>query len=342
MQKTKFSPTTKDIALLHQLQQSGQLKLQPEFQRNSVWPKSAKAYLIDTILNDRPIPLFFLQRSTSPQSGRPEYAVIDGQQRLRAIFEFLDDRFPLTESKDDSVAKSSEKKRYSQLPNELKQRILNYDLVVQELSGYSDDDIRDMFARMNRYVVPLSKQELRHAKQHGKFKEFVERTGRWPFWTANRVFTKNQVQRMRPVEFCAELAILLSEGPQDKKRAIDLYYVRFKESFGEGSAIQSRLKEYLDWLTKAMPDLARHRFRRSSELYSLIGALDRISKSASRLAKMDPKLAARQLTEFEEKTTKKDLRGQAAQYVLAASKHTDDLGPRTVRTEILESLLAQV
>ena len=53
MQKTKFSPTTKDIALLHQLQQSGQLKLQPEFQRNSVWPRAAKAYLIDTILLHR-------------------------------------------------------------------------------------------------------------------------------------------------------------------------------------------------------------------------------------------------------------------------------------------------
>lgn len=59
MPKPKFSPTTKDIALLHQLQQDGQLKLQAEFQRNSVWPKPAKAYLIDTILNERPIPLFF-------------------------------------------------------------------------------------------------------------------------------------------------------------------------------------------------------------------------------------------------------------------------------------------
>src|SRR5436190_5054097 len=304
MQKTKFSPTTKDVALLHQLQQSGQLQLQPEFQRNSVWPKAAKAYLIDTILNERPIPLFFFQRSTSPQSGRPEYAVIDGQQRLRAIFEFLDDQFSLTESKDDSVAKTFEKKKYSQLPPEMRQRILNYDLVVQELSGYSDDDIRDMFARMNRYVVPLSKQELRHAKQQGKFKDFVERMGRWSFWTQNRVFTTKQVKRMRPAEFCAELAILLSEGPQDKKGAIDLYYVRFRESFGEGASIQNRLKEYLDWIRTALPNFPRHRFRRSSELYSLIGALDRISKSGSRLARMDTTAAGEKLSEFEGKTKK--------------------------------------
>jgi uncharacterized protein with ParB-like and HNH nuclease domain len=83
MPSTKLSPTTKDVALLlYQLYQGGQLKLKPEFQRESVWPRAAKAYLIDTILNDRPIPLFFFQRTTSAQSGRPEYAVIDGQQRL--------------------------------------------------------------------------------------------------------------------------------------------------------------------------------------------------------------------------------------------------------------------
>jgi hypothetical protein len=54
---TKRSPTTKAIGLLHQLFSNGQLTLAPEFQRNSVWPNAAKAYLIDTILNDRPIPL---------------------------------------------------------------------------------------------------------------------------------------------------------------------------------------------------------------------------------------------------------------------------------------------
>src|ERR1700693_4284326 len=95
----KRSPTTKDIALLHQLFKSNQLTLAPEFQRLSVWPRAAKAYLIDTILNDRPMPLFFFQRTMSAQTGRQMFDVIDGQQRLRAIFEFLEDEFGLTESK---------------------------------------------------------------------------------------------------------------------------------------------------------------------------------------------------------------------------------------------------
>lgn len=335
----KLSPTTKDVALLLQLFQGGQLKLRPEFQRESVWPRAAKAYLIDTILNERPIPLFFLQRTTSAQSGRPEYAVIDGQQRLRAIFEFLDGRLRLSESKEDSCAKQWQGKRYSALPPEMQQRILNYDLVIQELSGYSDADIRDIFARMNKYVVRLSKQELRHAKKEGKFKEFVERLAKWPFWKNNRVFSDSQLRRMRAAEFAAELVILLIEGPQDKKIAIDLYYLRFKDSFSEGQAVEARLKIYLQWIHDALPNLRTLRFRRSSELYSLVGALDRITKGGSRPLKA-PAAARQRLADFEKRTKKKELRGNAATYVLAASKHTDDLGPRSTRIEILESILS--
>lgn len=96
---TKRMPTTKDVALLRQLFEQDQIVLGPEFQRNSVWTRAAKAYLVDTILNDRPIPVLYFQRMTSAQTGRPSYSVIDGQQRIRAILEFLDDRFGLVESK---------------------------------------------------------------------------------------------------------------------------------------------------------------------------------------------------------------------------------------------------
>ena len=168
---TKRSPTTKAIGLLHQLFNNGQLTLAPEFQRNSVWPNAAKAYLIDTILNDRPIPLLFIQRTTSAQKGLQAYTIIDGQQRLRAIFEYLDDRFRLAQSQKSTKYSN---KRFSDLSQDLQDRITDYDLVVEELSGYSDANIRDMFVRFNRYVVQLSPQEMRHAKGSGKFHDFVE------------------------------------------------------------------------------------------------------------------------------------------------------------------------
>ncbi len=340
MPETKVSITTRDVATLLQLEKTGQLRLQPEFQREGVWPKAAKSYLIDSILNGRPIPPIYMQRTTSVQTGRTEFSVIDGQQRIRAVKEFLDDGFTLTEVGDNSVAATFKGKKFSKLTPEMQQRLWNFDFAVQELSGYSESDIQDIFARINKYVVRLSKQELRHAQKQGKFKEFVERISKWPFWKNEGVFTKHQLARMRSAEFAAEIAILLIEGgPQHQKIAIDLYYHRYTDGFPEASYIESRLRTLTEWIDKALPHLKTHRFRRSNELYALIGALDVVSKKGSLLAKLDPIAAGRKLQQFEKETQSKSLKGTAARYVIAASKHTDDLEPRRTRIEILGKLL---
>jgi hypothetical protein len=334
------SITTKDIALLYQLYRDNQLRLRPEFQRLSVWPRAAKAYLIDTVLNQRPMPLFFFQRTVSAQSGRQMFDVIDGQQRLRAIFEFLDDGFGLSESKGDSLAKDYHRRRFSELPNELKSVIFNYDLIVEELHSYSDSDIRDMFVRMNRYVVKLSKQELRHSLEKGKFAEFVERIGKLPFWRKNRVFSDNQISRMRNVEFAAELAVLLLEGPQDKKRVLDLYYHQYKESFPEAGRAGARLQSYLDWLDAGSFELSKTRFRKPVDLYGVIGALAKVSRGAETLSRIKRERALANLTAFDRQLTHKPDR-LGSRYIIAASRQTDNLTPRTTRIEILEGVLAR-
>jgi Protein of unknown function DUF262 len=333
---SKRSPTTKDIALLHQLYKNAQLTWTSEFQRNAVWPGKAKAYLIDTILHDQPIPIFFLQRATSPQSGLNTYTVVDGQQRLRAIFDFLDDRFRLSQSSKNS---SYYNKRFSALSNPEQERIRTYDLIVEELSGHSEAEIRDMFVRMNKYVVPLSSQELRHAREEGKFKDFVENLGALDFWKEHSVFSPKQFKRMRPVEFAAELSILLIEGAQDKKKAIDLYYVEYRASFPSSRKVESQLHEYLQWISKALPKLAVSRFRRPVDLYALIGALDLVSNHGSHLSRLDFTKAGKLLTDFERLTRVKAPTGTAARYIAAASRQTDNIIPRNTRIEILGNLL---
>lgn len=336
----KRTSTTKVIALLRQLYLEGQLKLATEFQRNSVWPSPAKAYLIDTILNDKPIPILFFQRATSAQTGRMIYVVIDGQQRLRAIFEFLDDRFRLTQSK---KSQPYFRKTFSGLPTTLQNQILNYDLIIEEVSGYSEKDIEDMFVRMNRYVVTLSRQELRHAREKGAFKDFVEQLGKLDFWKTNRVFSPLQIRRMRAVEFSAELAILLIEGPQDKKKAIDLYYQQYRVKAPFRKSVEARIKTYLRWIRNALPDLhlpkAKHRFRKSVDLYSLIGALEEITKQGKTLSKLVPKVSGQRLREFEKQLRQRQPTGEAARYLLAASRQTDNIGPRTTRISVLANLL---
>lgn len=331
----KRSPTTKDIALLYQLYKDGQLALEPEFQRNSVWPKRAKAYLIDTILHERPMPLFFFMRGRSAQTGRPTYAVIDGQQRLRAIFEFIEGRFALSESKGESYAG----KRFEELTSSQKDQIWNYDVVVDELSQHKQEDVKDIFVRMNKYVVKLSPQELRHAKGSGAFHDFVEDIGKWSFWSKERVFTVHQLRRMRSVEFAAELAILLVEGPQDKKSAVDLYYGEYQKSFPSRSSVEKRLRIYFAWMTSTLTDFSRSRYRKPVDLYALVAALDIESKEGKHLKRLTRSTTSKAFKDFEAATRRKNPTGKAARYVLAASQQTDNITPRMTRIEILAELL---
>jgi len=205
---------------------------------------------------------------------------------------------------------------------------------VQEISGYSDNDIRDMFVRMNKYVVKLSPQEVRHAKEQGKFAQFVEKLGQMPFWRDNRVFTAKQVARFRAVEFCAELSILLQEGPQDKKDAIDIYYQKYASKVPFAVDVNNRLKQYLGWIGKALPELSKTRYRKPTDLYSLLGAID---ENWDALWKM-PNKCGQRLLEFEKHIIPEST-GDAGRYFAAASRQTDNLKPRQTRINVIATVL---
>lgn len=333
----KRTQTMKDISTLKQLFSNSQLILATEFQRNSVWPQAAKAYLLDTILNDRPIPYLYFRRQVSAQSGQSLYEVIDGQQRIRAIFEFLDDSFRLSESKNPGFRG----KFFSELNQDQRAQVLSYDLYVEELTGYTDAHITDMFIRMNRFVVKLAPQEVRNAKFSGKFKSFTERLASWPFWKTHKVFTALQQRRMRGIEFCAELTILLIEGPQDKKKAVDLYYKEYEKKVPFHNEVERKLKQYTTWIEKTLPDLRKYRFRKPTDLYALIGALDQLARKGLRIERIDRRAVAESLRRFEKAASQEEPAGRAARYVVAASRQTDNLAPRMTRIEVLTEVISE-
>ena len=338
--------TVREVALLKQLYEQGQLVVAPAFQRFSVWPRAAKAYLIDSILKNRPIPALLFHRTASAQSGKSTYTVIDGQQRLRAVFDFIDDLFTLTRDEGEDQAG----KRFRDLDQAEQHSILNYDFVIEELSDYTDDEIKDIFTRANRYVVKLNPQEIRHAKASGKFAEAAGAVGGWSFWRENRVFTASQILRMRPTEFAAELFILLAEGPQDKKTSIDVWYSQYRTRFTDGKRLTKRLAQYIDWIASTVPDFTRSRFRKPVDLYAVVGAIDRVVSRGTDLSAIDADAAGSSLAALEQElsTAVKEAKDPlskhqptptVARYLVAASRQTDNLMPRTTRIEVIETLL---
>jgi Protein of unknown function DUF262 len=188
------------------------LKLNPDFQRGSVWTPAARIMLIDTILRDLPIPKIFIRSKIDRVSRKTVREVVDGQQRLRAIIDFASDKITLSQR-----AKEYSGFRFSSLPDELKDRFLEYPLAVDQLINATDDKVLDIFARLNSYNVKLNAPELRHAAYQGDFRSSVHdlSVANFEFWNTSRIFSYRDMVRMENDALVAEMYTILLEGISD-------------------------------------------------------------------------------------------------------------------------------
>ena len=130
-----------------------ELELQPKFQRRSVWSDKARSYLMDSIVREKPIPKIFIRQDIQPKTKTTVREVVDGQQRLRTIFSFLQDGFKISKvhSPDCGVL-------HSELPQDVQTAILKYELSVDLLLDAPDKEVLDIFARLKSYAVKLRSQ----------------------------------------------------------------------------------------------------------------------------------------------------------------------------------------
>ncbi len=144
-----------------------QINTNPDYQRPSVWTKNQKQMLIDSILRDYDVPKIYLHKTEEDK-----YDVVDGQQRIRAIWSFYDDEFPLAKDADDVNGHSVANKKYSELDPDVTDIIDIYNLDLVILDNISEDEIREMFLRLQN-GTSLKAQEKRNAIP-GKMRDFVK------------------------------------------------------------------------------------------------------------------------------------------------------------------------
>ncbi|EJZ59562.1 hypothetical protein I1A_003914 [Pseudomonas fluorescens R124] len=147
-----------------------EIMLNPDYQRmGGVWTLEKKQLLMDSILNDYDIPKIYLHAFTREQKKADgfSYAVIDGRQRLEAIWQFIEGRFALSEDfkyqADESIGLA--RLGYSDIASSYPKIKIKFDSFVLPVIGVDTDDqelIEDMFSRLNE-AVPLNAAEKRNA-----------------------------------------------------------------------------------------------------------------------------------------------------------------------------------
>lgn len=156
--------------------------LQPEYQRRLRWDNKKKSKLIESFLMNVPIPSVFLY-----EHKIGAFEVMDGQQRLSTVVEFLGDDFSLSGL---DIWPALNDRKFSQLPPLLKRgleraKLSAVTLIADPGENVDSIDLRaQVFDRLNRGGERLNPQELRNSLYSGSMNQLSIELSREPDFTA--------------------------------------------------------------------------------------------------------------------------------------------------------------
>lgn len=206
------------------------IDMSPPYQRRGrLWSDTDKGYLIDSILNGFDVPKLYMADFTwgdSPlNQSRLPYAIIDGKQRLEAIFDFFDGNIVLNE---DFIFRDQPDLRLGGLAykdlkenyGEIAEIFETYPLTIMEVLADTEDPINELFIRLNR-SKSLTGAEIRNA-MHGPAPDIVRQISRHDFFTVNISFS---VKRGADLNAAAKLLLIEFRGKfvETKKRNLDQF-----------------------------------------------------------------------------------------------------------------------
>lgn len=135
-----------------------------KYQRKVVWTINEKAKFIDSLIHNYPVPLILM----AEVGKNDEMEIIDGLQRLNAVFSFIDGDFSLNGKYFDpsTLAETLNKSPVAPedlLDNESCWKLVSYVLPISTYIVENEHDVEEVFRRINSNGRHLSKQEIRQA-----------------------------------------------------------------------------------------------------------------------------------------------------------------------------------
>ncbi len=240
----------------------------PDFQRPSVWSLSQKQLLIDTILRGYDIPkLYWRQKGERGQ----HFEVVDGQQRLRAIWGFMSDEFALPKDADDVEGERVAKCHYTDLSVDLRLTFDQYQLSIVVVEEADEDDVREMFLRLQN-GTSLKAQEKRNAYP-GLMREFVRQCAGHRFFNSVAFSNSRYVYDLIAAQL---VALEIAGEPTNVKNAdLNRMYTEHKDfdlNSKTAKAVRRTLDRMADIFDEKMPELERYNV---IALYCVVSELDR-------------------------------------------------------------------
>ena len=181
-------PADFSLEMLHSKWQAGGIVI-PDFPRAFVWKIAQASKLIESFLVGLPVPPVFVYKELRSK----EFLVIDGQQRLKSIFNFLDGKFEEGSGRNRRVFRLTGLNENSRFLGKAFVDLMDADqrdfknsvlrsVVVQQLEPDDDASIYHIFERLNTGGTLLSNQEIRNCIHSGSFVKFLAKLNENPEW----------------------------------------------------------------------------------------------------------------------------------------------------------------
>ena len=267
----RLDTTNYSVIELLQMLDRKELTVNQDYQRGTgLWPNSASAYFIDTILEDFTFPKIYIYEYIDRSVRGPRREIVDGQQRINAIHRFYNDGFRL---QGDGVNKG---RLYSELDEDTQNCFLSYSVPIDVIRSASRAEILQMFRRMNAYTMPLNEAEKRHSAFHGSFKWFVNRVSDdlSEFFVEFKVFTTKQITRMADSTLISDVILAMEEGiVSTSPKQLENIYEKYNENFLDEDKYRIRIISAFDFIRDELEPLRGSFMMKPYALHSLIVAL---------------------------------------------------------------------
>lgn len=204
------------------------LRFDLPYQRHSgMWSSIQKSMLVWSILSDSYIPPLIFLKNYEDRDGKdtPVYSVLDGQQRLTSLFEYIGDEengggFPLhasTPNADiDGDVYEIQGLKFSELSQEMQNLLLGYKFSIQAIEGATDEEAENLFLNINN-GVPLSTIQKSKPRLGDALCMYFRDVLEMPFFTQAINLSANQCLKEDDLAVALQAYMLLSEGYDDYK-----------------------------------------------------------------------------------------------------------------------------
>lgn len=321
---------------------SGSYFVDASFQRKLVWTERQKARLIETILIGYPMPeLYMWQQPANAETGSQKRSVVDGQQRMTTMMQFVANEWRLK-----SAYLSPEHKteafvdcHWKDLGDPIKQKFWDYVANVRVIPSTIDrDTIVSIFKRLNETDKSLNPQEIRNAEFNGELIKAAEYISDFTFWEEHNVFSAGQIRRMSDVEFASSLLIYLRRGSVQENHALlnemyDLYNDEYTEKESDVAIISDFLKS-LEEVIESNPEV-KSMLTKPVHIFTLFSVARTLSAKGDNLFENKPSLIGF-VKEYENSQSTNRL---VAQYKEGALARTRSKSSRDARSKSLAEWL---